>query len=493
MTPQDPILEAFERIVRRDPLAPLVVSPRRRSTVADVDALSRAAGAVLAGGGAGGRWIPGTPVGIAAANGPGFLASLLALRRAGLAVLLLDARTPDAEALRVLRALGAPALLRCPDGWPSRREDWSLAAVPDCAAMTLADRGFPGAGFVKLTSGSTGAPRGIAAPSEALMADDDALATSMGLRADDRFLATIPLSHSYGLSSLAVPALVRGTVLAVPEEGSIYDPFVTAASTGATFFPTVPAYLDALVRMSDPPPRPDGLRLVITAGAPLAAATSARFRERFDLPVHVFYGSSECGGICYDREGGAAERETVGSPVDGVRVILEPIDCDSEGETSGEGSVLVESSAVSCGYLPEPDERLARGRFRAGDLAVWRNGELQLRGRLDDQVNVKGKKVDPREVENVLAQLAGVDEAAVLGVPAGGDAGRSGEVLRAVVACRSGRLTAEEVVAWCRAHLSAHKVPRSVILVAALPRNDRGKLDRPALLALGIEPGDRNP
>jgi long-chain acyl-CoA synthetase len=482
MTPQDPILKAFERIVRRDPLAPLVVSPRRRSTVADVDALSRAAGAVLAGE----ALVPGTPVGLAAANGPGFLASLLALRRAGLAVLLLDARTPDAEALRILRALGAPALLRCPDGWPAGPEGWTLAAVPPAEAMTLADRGFPGAGFVKLTSGSTGTPRGIAAPSQALMADDDALASSMGLTASDRLLATIPLSHSYGLSSLAVPALVRGTVLAVPEEGSVYDPFVAAASTGATFFPTVPAYLDALVRMSDPPPRPDGLRLVITAGAPLSAATSARFRERFGLPVHVFYGSSECGGICYDREGGAAERGTVGSPVDGVRVTLEAVNSED-----GSGAVLVESPAVSCGYLPEPDERLARGRFRAGDLAVWHNGELHLRGRLDDQVNVKGKKVDPREVENVLTQLAGVDEAAVLGVPAAGRAGHSGEVLRAVVACRSGRLTAEDVVAWCRTHLSAHKVPRSVILVAALPRNDRGKLDRPALLALGIEPEDR--
>ena len=227
---------------------------------------------------------------------------------------------------------------------------------------------------------------------------------------------------------------------------------------------------------------------MITAGAPLAAAVSARFRERFGLPVHVFYGSSECGGICYDREGGAAERGTVGSPVDGVRVTLEPVAGQAEG-----GAVRVASPAVACGYLPEPDERLAGGRFRAGDLAVWQDGELRLRGRLDDQVNVKGKKVDPREVENVLVQLAGVEEAAVLGVPAAGRAGRSGEVLRAVVACQPGRLSAEEVAAWCRCHLSAHKVPRSIILVETLPRNDRGKLDRPALLMLGLDSRPRHP
>jgi long-chain acyl-CoA synthetase len=225
--------------------------------------------------------------------------------------------------------------------------------------------------------------------------------------------------------------------------------------------------------MAEPPPRPASLRLVISAGAPLSAATSARFRAIFGLPVHVFYGSSECGGICYDREGGAAERGTVGSPVAGVTVSLE------------EGAVIVQSPAVAFGYHPDPDARLAGGRFRTGDLAAWRNGELVLQGRTDDLVNVKGKKVNPREVEGVLAGLAGVDEAVALGVPA---PGRGGEVLRAVVACRPGRLTVEEVVAWCRARLSAHKVPRSVILVEALPRTARGKLDRCALLAMSADP-----
>jgi acyl-CoA synthetase (AMP-forming)/AMP-acid ligase II len=457
---RDPLLAAFDLLVRRDPQASLVVSPERRASVEDVAALARAAGCRLAQR----PLAPGTVAGLAAGNGPGFLASLLALRRAGLTVLLLDARTPEPEARRTLAALGAPVLLRCP-GWPAGPADWHLE---DASGGTTAPGSpiFPAGGFVKLTSGSSGAPRGIATPTEALLADDTALTATMGLSASDRLLATLPLSHSYGLSSLAIPALVRGTVLVIPEESGVYDPLVTAERTGATFFPTVPAYLDALVRMGSPPPWPRCLRLVITAGAPLSAATSARFRELFGLPVHVFYGSSECGGICYDGEGGAAERGTVGSPVEGVRVTLE------------EGVVTVESPAVAQGYIPDPDERLAEGRFRAGDLAVWRDGELALQGRVDDLVNVKGKKVNPREVEAVLAGLPGLEEAAVLGVPVQD----RGEILRAVVACRPGRLTAEQVVAWCRERLSPHKVPRSVILVEALPRNPRGKLDRAALL-----------
>jgi acyl-CoA synthetase (AMP-forming)/AMP-acid ligase II len=476
----DPILRAFERLVRREPLAPLVVSPARRATVGEVGALARAAACRLAER----PCPPGTLVGLAAANGPGFLASLLALRRAGLAALLLDVRTPAAEASRVLAALGAPFLLRCPTGWPRDPSGWSLVEAPAGGAAAVPTALPAATAVVKLTSGSTGAPRGIATAAEALLADDAALTATMGLRPDDRLLTVIPLSHSYGLSSLALPALTRGAVLAIPQEDGLYDPLAAAARTGATFFPTVPAHLDALVRMSEPPPWPAALRLVITAGAPLGAVTAARFREIFGLPVHVFYGSSECGGICYDREGGAAERGTVGSPVDGVRVTLAPCDGPAADGGEGEGIVTVESAAVASGYVPDADERLAGGRFRAGDLGVWRGGELALQGRLDDLVNVKGKKVNPREVEAVIARLPGVEEAAVLGVPA---PGRSGETLRAVVACRPGSLTAETVAAWCRVHLSAHKVPRSILLVPALPRNERGKLDRCALRALAAD------
>ena len=110
-----------------------------------------------------------------------------------------------------------------------------------------------------------------------------------------------------------------------------------------------------------------------------------------------------------------------------------------------------------------------------------RDGELALAGRLDDLINVKGKKVNPREVEQVLAGLAHVDDVRVLGV-AGGDGACA--VVRAVIACRPGSLAPAQVVAWCRARLIEHQVPRSVVLVEALPRTDRGKIDLAALARL---------
>lgn len=466
-TLQDPILHAFGLLARRTPLAALVATPERRATVEDVEALARAAGRVLAG------LAPGTAIGLAAPNGPGLLASLLAVRQAGLAAVLLDAQTPDAEALRTVEALGAAGVLRCRTGWPRGPEDWTLTTAPSSSLHA------PGIAVIKLTSGSTGAPRGIATPAEALVADDAALALTMGFREDDRLLATIPLSHSYGLSSLAMPALMRGTLLILPEEDRVFDPFDAAVRTGATVFPTVPAVLDALLRLNEPPAWPPSLRLVLTAGAPLSPATAVRFHETFGLPVHVFYGASECGGICYDREGTAGERGTVGTPVEGVRIDLEPV------EEEDAGVVTVRSPAVASGYLPPDETRLGGGRFVNGDLAVWKDGELVLRGRADDQINIKGKKVNPREIEAVVGQIPGVLEVAVLGLPR---PDRSDQILRAVIACLPGSLTVEDVVAWCRPRLSPHKVPRSIVLVPELPRNTRGKLDRRELRALrGLE------
>jgi acyl-coenzyme A synthetase/AMP-(fatty) acid ligase len=469
---QDPILQAFGLLARRSPLASLVATPERRATVEDVEALARAAGRVLAGM----PLPPGAAIGLAAPNGPGLLASLLAVRQAGLAAVLLDSQTPDSEALRTIQTLGAAGVFRCRTGWPRGPEDWILAPATTASSPSLH---LPGIAVVKLTSGSTGAPRGIATPAEALVADDAALAFTMGFQDDDRLLATIPLSHSYGLSSLAMPALMRGTLLILPEENRVFDPFA-AARTGATVFPTVPAVLDALLRLNEPPAWPASLRLVLTAGAPLSPATAVRFRETFGLPVHVFYGASECGGICYDREGTAGERGTVGTPVEGVRVDLEPAGEEEEG-----GMVTVRSPAVASGYLPEGDDRLTGGRFVNGDLAAWKDGELALRGRADNQINIKGKKVNPGEVETVIGQLPGVLEVAVLAMPR---PERSDLVLRAVVACLPGSLTVEEIVAWCRPRLSPHKVPRSIVLVPELPRNTRGKLDRRELQMLrGLE------
>src|SRR5205814_5343530 len=162
--------------------------------------------------------------------------------------------------------------------------------------------------------------------------------------------------------------LVRGSPIVVPDGDGPLAPLAAAEAARATVWPSAPAYLQALLRLSQPPPWPSSLRLVVSASAPLPGETAAQFRARFGLPVHVFYGASECGGICYDRDGTAAERGTVGEPVEGVGVTVERVGEDGAegavqvGSPSG-GIVEVESPAVALGYLPSPDPRLSDGRF----------------------------------------------------------------------------------------------------------------------------------
>ena len=332
------------------------------------------------------------------------------------------------------------------------------------------------AAVVKLTSGSTGSPRAVAMPTDALLADEDALASTMGLHDGDRLWSAVPFSHWYGFTTLALSAMVRGLTLVVPADLEPFSSLGAARKLGVTVFPTVPAYVQALLRLPTVSIWPESIRLVIAAGALLPAETALHFRRVHKQAVHTFYGSSECGGICYDRDGGAAERGTVGTPVRGVRLSLAPLDSSTE-----EGLVVVESPSVGDTYLPDADRRLGLGRFETNDVGAWRGGELTLLRRVDRVINVRGRKVDPCEVEAVLSMLEGVTEVVVVGVssPDGSD-----EIVRAVMACPSIRPEYREIAAWCRGRLADHKVPRSVVFVDSIPRTLRGKIDRQALLKL---------
>jgi long-chain acyl-CoA synthetase len=467
----DPTLSAFDALVASEPDRPLVATPNRRATAG---ALARQA-EELARHLLDHSLVPGQLVGLVAPNGPGFLVGHLALRRLGLVPVHCDVTTPPAALEETLSRLEVAGCLSLAEAWPGGSGDWKLTTrLGEAAPRLSADLGA-----VKLSSGSTGTPRGIAVSGAELAADERQLAGAMGFVESGRHLAAIPFSHSYGFTTLVLPALVRGVCLVMADERGPLAPLAAGRVLGATFFPSVPAFLSALVRLAEPGPWPETVRLVISAGAPLPPETARLFRERFGQPVHVFYGASECGGITFDRRGDAAERGSVGTPLEGVRLAI-----DEES-----GRVAVFSAAVAEGYFPEASPELGDGRFLTGDLGRFDGAELRLLGRADDLVLVKGKNVNPREVEAVIAQLPGVAEVCVLGIAAADGLERT---LRAVVVPRGEAPLAvdrEEVVAHCRAHLAEHKVPRSVVMVDALPRTERGKLDRQALTALASAGG----
>ena len=460
----DPFSNAFLALSAIEPGAAACVSPADVRTRGELSAQMQSSAAGLARAGV----RSGTLVALCAPPGPAFVAAWLALRSLDACALLMDPGAAAPERERVLQHLGAGFSWSIGDGWDAAPLPGELEARGPASPACM-----QGISTLKLTSGSTGLPCGVAVRAEELLADGRNLVSTMGLTGADRMLCTIPFTHSYGFSVLPTPLCLLGACLILPEGE---DALEVASRFGATVLPSVPAWYQARLRLRSD--WPASLRLHISAGAPLSADTAREFRQRTGRPIHAFYGSSECGGITFDRAGGAAERGTVGTPVDNVRVDLRP-DPDDAAPACGAslGLVRVRSAAVASGYYradPARAGQLAAGQFYSEDLARFEGGELALRGRRSEWINVKGIKVDPREIEQVLAGMPGVREVAVV---AGALPGGRGEAVRAIIACEAQTLRYQEVVAWCRARLAAHKVPRSVVLVCELPRNDRGKLD----------------
>jgi long-chain acyl-CoA synthetase len=226
------------------------------------------------------------------------------------------------------------------------------------------------------------------------------------------------------------------------------------------------------------------LRVVLSAGAPLAPADAAAFHAATGRKVHVFYGSSECGGITYDRTDAPVHEEgAVGTAM--ARVVVDVVDDGDRPLPAGaQGRVRVHSRAAALAILPAPDDErtLVPGRFLTGDLGRLDDaGRLTLTGRVAAELNVAGKKVHPDEVRRVLLELPGVRSAVVLGIP---DPHR-GEIVAALVEAEPGSgVDVRSVLETCRARLAPHKVPRRVVVVDRLPLSERGKLQRDEALRL---------
>jgi len=320
--------------------------------------------------------------------------------------------------------------------------------------------------LLKLTSGTTAAPRAIRFRSEQLIADCVQICDTMGITENDLNFGVIPISHSYGFSNLLTPLLVRGVALVLSHDRLPRAVIANLDRSGATVFPGMPVFYQAFAEMRDVPPM-RRLRLCISAGAPLSATVAKKFREKFRLPVHSFYGSSECGGICYDCDGNNIEDGFVGTAMNGVEIALIEADANT-------GQIRVRSAAVGDDYFPEPnDKKLGYGVFIPDDLLIRSNNGWKIVGRVSDLINVAGKKVNPAEVEAELLAVPGVREAIVFGR---NSSLRHQEVAACVVA--SSEVSEDDLLKMCRQRLSGWQVPKRIFLLDQLPINERGKVSR---------------
>jgi acyl-coenzyme A synthetase/AMP-(fatty) acid ligase len=367
-------------------------------------------------------------------NGAEWLAFFLALQRVGLTAVPLDAGTPSEGCLEIARRLGARAIFL----------DGRFHSLGNASSS-----GRPNGCCVKVTSGSGALPKAVECRAEHLLADGRNVSATMGIRASDLHLAAIPLGHSYGLGNLVMPLILHGTAMVCATDYVPRQLVEWIERYRVTVFPAVPALFRVLAELPPGTGKMASLRTVISAGAVLAPAVAQAFFARYGIKIHNFYGSSETGGICYDRTGSASlAGRSVGKPLAGVSVTVKA------------GRVTVQSPAVAA----------RGGRWRLGDLGEWNGrGELVLLGRVGAGANIGGKKVHPLEVERVLRELPGVTDAAVwLDDSVGRD------LLAAGVETTQSRAQVERALA---AKLPAWKLPKSYFIARELPRTTRGKLD----------------
>ncbi|EDY21202.1 AMP-dependent synthetase and ligase [Chthoniobacter flavus Ellin428] len=336
--------------------------------------------------------------------------------------------------------------------------------VPDDARRWVG----PTPEFLKLTSGTTSAPRAVRFRCCQLLADCENICKTMGFSDADLNYAVIPLSHSYGFSNLITPLIARGVPMVVSRDRMPRAVLEGLLVTNATVFPATPFFYQKLGELEQTPDLP-ALRVCISAGAPLTKRAGSMFSVKFGRKIHTFYGSSECGGIAYDTtEEPNYEDGFVGAPMQGVE-----IDFHAE---QGAGPIQVRSEAVGDGYFPEDDRAvLSVGRFVPADLVERRARGLFIVGRTSEVINVAGRKLNPHEVEARLAEFPGVKQAVVFGVksPLRGEE---------PVACIAGDdLAREAILRFCQEKLSPWQVPRDVWLVGEIPTNERGKISRRTL------------
>ncbi|MFJ3928580.1 amino acid adenylation domain-containing protein, partial [Streptomyces sp. NPDC090022] len=488
--------QLFEAQVARTPDADAVVFQGTRVSYRELDGRANRLARLLTGRGVG----PESVVGVVMDRGIDLVVALLAVMKAGGAYLPIDPEYPAERISYVLADAGVPLVVSqravadaVPAGVPTlvidepgmAAEAADVVDVPPGAAVSPRN-----AAYVIYTSGSTGRPKGVVVTHAALVNHLFAAGQRVPLAAGDRLVAVTTVSFDIAALELFLP-LLSGASVAVASRDVVRDPAALTGlvlSSGATVVQGVPSLWRALLEQSG---WPAGVRALV-GGEGLPSELAQRFTDRGIAAVNL-YGPTEATvwATSADVTGAAV---SVGRPFANVRAYvldrrLQPVPVGVTGELYLAGAQLARGYAGRAGLTAErfvaspfvSGERL----YRTGDLARRRaDGELECLGRADEQVKVRGFRVELAEVEAALGQHALVARAvAAVRRDTFGD----GVLVAYVVPC--GDLDVAALRAELGQDLPAYMVPSVYVVLDELPLTANGKVDRKALPAPDATPG----
>lgn len=328
--------------------------------------------------------------------------------------------------------------------------------------------------LILYSSGTTGKSKGVVLSHQNVITVTQQTIPIFGLQAEDKVLHFMPLSHSFGQTAVLCPTLYAGATLVLLPGFEAKMVAQTVEMYQITTFFGVPTIYTVLKELATPK-QMQSVRRYYSGAATLSHEISRQWFEKYGVPIHEKYGSTETSLICFNHDP-LSKAGSVGLPLAGVNVKL--LDEAGTEIASGEiGEIAVHSPGIMLGYWNQPEETaraIRDGWFYTGDIGrMDKDGYLTIVDRKKDMINVGGQKVYPSEVEQVLYRHPAVTEAAVYGAPEP----ILGEQVRASIILKQGQtVTSDDIIRFCRKSLADYKLPGVIEFVETLPKGKTGKV-----------------
>ena len=340
------------------------------------------------------------------------------------------------------------------------------------------------------TSGSTGQPKGVMQPHDKMIGVANSIIQYLGNEHDDVILNVLSLSFGYGLYQVLMAAIFGGTI--VLEKGFVYlhDTLRKISVHHVTALPVVPTVLAMMLKLQDIEEYDfSSLKYITNAGAALPVRYTRQLRKLIPhAHIYPMYGQTECVRTCYLRPEYIDERpDSVGFEIPNCKVWI----ADENGHETGPdevGELVVTGANVMDGYYKDPEltAQVFRPGPQPGQVHLYsgdffrrdKEGFLYFVSRKGDMIKTRGERVSPLEVENLLLQIDGISETAVIGVPDE----IFGQVVKAFVTLDEGcHLTDMQILKQCSEIMENYMVPKYIEIVEALPKTPNGKIDKKQL------------
>lgn len=361
--------------------------------------------------------------------------------------------------------------------------DTFFGEVARCAPSDARTQAGAGDDAVILfTSGTSAKPKGVVLNYREHLLNIDPTAEGFGIGADDRLYDFRSFNWASAQLLGALVPVNRGATLIMAQKFSASRFFPHVRDHRVTVAIGNPTTINILLNGDGDAHRDNlpSLRFLTSSSAPLTVEEWRRFEQRFGIPIAQGYGSSETGWIAAT-PGEKRRHGTVGQPFAYHDVAIVGTDGRLEPGTIGQ---------VEIGGFPDHDYRYLaedgrvavsfHGRMLTGDLGlIGEDGFLRITGRAKDLIIRGGVNISPLEIDSFLMQHPALIEVATIGVP---DAVYGEEVVSYVVARPGGGVDAAALLRYCSDGLPSFKAPKQIVLTASLPKTERGKLDRRALV-----------